>query len=82
MNREFDIEKTTTAIAEISNKLHLLFKDENDFNYVYLILLFILQMKMHQDLTKEKSYDMFCKVFELIEDNKKLKELFKGEKNV
>lgn len=82
MNKDFDLEKVTTTIAEISNELHLLFKDENDFNYTYLILLFILQMKMYQDLTKEESFDMFCKVFELIEGNEGLKELFKGEENV
>jgi len=76
MNKEFDIEKATTVMAEITNKLHLLFQDEEEFNYTYLILLFILQMKMQRKLTKEESYEMFCKVFDIIENNKKLKELF------
>ena len=76
MNKEFNLEKATTAITKISDELHLLFKDENDFDYIYLILLFILQMKTHQKLTKEKSFDMFCKVFELIENSEGLKELF------
>ena len=82
MNKEFDIEKATTAMAEITNELHLLFQDEEEFNYTYLILLFILQMKIRQKLAKEESYDMFCKVFELVENNEGLKELFNGEKNV
>lgn len=76
MNKEFDLEKATTAITKISDELHLLFKDENDFDYTYLILLFILQMKIQQKLTKEESYEMFCKVFEIIENSEELKELF------
>lgn len=76
MNKDFDLEKATTAITEISDELHLLFEEDNNFNYTYLILLFILQMKTHQKFTKEKSFDMFCKVFELIENSEELKELF------
>lgn len=76
MNKEFDLEKATTVMAEIANELHLLFQDEEEFNYTYLILLFILQMKIQRKLTKEESYEMFCKVFDIIENNKKLKELF------
>ena len=76
MDKEFDVEQAYTAMTEITNELHLLFKDEKDFDYTYLILLFILQMKTHQRLTKEKSFDMFCKVFELIENSEELKELF------
>jgi len=76
MNKEFDVEQAYAAITEITNELHLLFKDEKDFDYIYLILLFILQMKMQRKLTKEESYEMFCKVFDIIENNKKLKELF------
>lgn len=76
MNKEFDLEKATTAITKISDELHLLFKDEKDFDYTYLILLFILQMKIQQKLTKEESYEMFYKVFEIIENNEELKELF------
>ena len=76
MDKEFDVEQAYAAITEITNELHLLFKDEKDFDYIYLILLFILQMKMQRKLTKEESYEMFCKVFDIIENNKKLKELF------
>lgn len=76
MNKEFDVEQAYAAMTEITNELHLLFKDEKDFDYIYLILLFILQMKMQRKLTKEESYEMFCKVFDIIEDNKELKELF------
>ena len=76
MNKEFDVEQAYAAITEITNELHLLFKDEKDFDYIYLILLFILQMKMQRKLTKEESYEMFCKVFDIIENNKKLKKLF------
>lgn len=76
MDKEFDVEQAYAAITEITNELHLLFKDEKDFDYIYLILLFILQMKIRQKLTKEASYEMFCKVFDIIENNKKLKELF------
>lgn len=75
MNKEFDLEQAYAAIIEITNELHSLFKDENDFDYTYLILLFILQIKTHQKLTKEKSFNMFCKVFELIENSEGLKEL-------
>lgn len=76
MNKEFDLEQAYAAITEISDELHLLFKEDNNFDYIYLILLFILQMKIRQKLTKEASYEMFCKVFDIIENNKKLKELF------
>lgn len=76
MNKEFDVEQAYAAITEISDELHLLFKEDNNFDYIYLILLFILQMKIQQKLTKEESYEMFCKVFDIIENNKKLKELF------
>ena len=75
MNKEFDLEQAYAAIIEITNELHLLFKDENDFDYTYLILLFILQIKTHQKLTKEESFAIFCKVFELIENSEGLKEL-------
>lgn len=76
MNKEFDLEQAYAAIMEITNELHLLFKDENDSDYTYLILLFILQIKTHKKLTKEESFAIFCKVFELIENSEGLKELF------
>lgn len=76
MDKEFDVEQAYAAMTEITNELHLLFKDEKDFDYIYLILLFILQMKMQRKLTKEESYEMFCKVFDIIENNEKLKKLF------
>lgn len=76
MDKEFDVEQAYAAITEITNELHILFKDEKDFDYTYLILLFILQMNMQRKLTKEELYEMFCKVFDIIENNKKLKELF------
>ena len=83
MPQEINEQEVHEALEEIGQELHQVFtdKDENEINYCFLIILFLLHVSRHQNMDKEKSYQMFCYIFDAIIHNEKLNKIFKFDED-
>lgn len=75
---KFNQEKTFITFEELKEKIIEIIEEE-DINPTFLTLLFVMNYRLINQLTKEEFYEKFCKIVSLIKNSKELNEIFNSE---